>query len=89
LRDTLAEFDGIVYLVDATDSESSKAELDSLLADKTILKPLLVLVQKPDASGIANEEILMQELCLEEAIAKVRNCIVQLRSMCEPCPFTG
>ena len=89
MRDTLAEFDGIVYLVDATDSESSKAELDSLLADKTISKPLLVLVQKPDALGIANEEILMQELCLEEAIAKVRNCTVQLRSMCEPCPFTG
>ena len=79
MRDSLAEFDGIVYLVDATDSESLKAELDSLLADKTISKPLLVLVQKPDASDIANEEILMQELCLEEAIAKVRNCIVQLR----------
>ena len=84
MRDSLAEFDGIVYLVDAMDFESSKAELDGLLADKAISKPLLVLVQKPDASGVADEQILMQELCLGEAIAKVRNCIVQQRSMYEP-----
>ena len=88
LRDSLAEFDGIVYLVGATDFESSKAELDSLLADKAISKPLLVLVQKPDSSGIANEEILMQELRLEEAIAKVRNFTFWLRSMYEPRPCT-
>ena len=88
LRDSLAEFDGIVHVVGATDSETSKAELDSLLADKAISKPLLVLVQKPDSSGIANEEILMQELRLEEAIAKVRTFTFWLRSMYEPRPCT-
>jgi len=70
MRIYLPEYDGIAFLVDATDSESvakSKAELNSLLTDEAIsnLKPILVLVQKPDASGIANEEILVQELCLE------------------------
>lgn len=34
-----------------------------------IMKPILVLVQKPNASGIAKEETLVQELCLEEVIA--------------------
>ena len=88
MRDSLAEFDGIVYVVGATDFESLKAELDSLLADKDISKPLRVLVQKADSSGIANEEILMQELRLEEAIAKVRNLTFWLRSMYEPRPCT-
>ena len=81
MRVYLPEYDGIVFLVDATDSKS-KSELNSLLTDKAIsyLKPILVLVQRPDPSGIANEEILIQELCLEEPIAKVRNCS-RLRSM--------
>jgi len=78
MRVYLPEYDGIVFLVDATDSESfskSKTELNSLLTDKAIsnLKPILVLVQRPNPSGIANEEILIQELCLEEPIAKVHN----------------
>ena len=77
MRVYLPRYDGIVFLVGASDSESfsksSRAELDSILTDKAILKPILILVQKPDASGIANEETLVQELCLEEAIAKVRN----------------
>jgi signal recognition particle receptor subunit beta len=79
MRVYLSEYDGIVFLLDATDSKSfskSKADLNSLLTDKAIsnLKPILVLVQRPDPSGIANEEVLLQELCLEELIAKVLNC---------------
>ena len=90
-RQMLPKSDGIVYLVDAIDPESSsssKAELNDILADEALSKPILVLVPKPDASGIANEETLMQELCMGEAIAKVRHCIVWLRSMYESCLFT-
>ena len=47
-----------MYLADVIDPESfssAKAELDDILADKAVSKPMLVLVPKPDASGIANE----------------------------------
>jgi len=79
----------IVFLVDATDSKSfskSKSELNSLLTDKAISdsKPILVLVQRPDPSDIANEEILVQELCLEEAIANVCNFSWLVWPMYEP-----
>lgn len=80
-----------MYLVDAIESESlssSKAELDIILADKAISKSIPVLVPKPDASGIANEETVVQELDIGEAITKVRCCVIRLRSMFEPCPFT-
>jgi hypothetical protein len=75
----LTEFDAIVYVVNPTDSESfsrTKEELDSLLVDQAISKPILVLVQKPYATGITNEEILQQESYLERQIAKVRNRII-------------
>ncbi len=67
--------------MDVIDPESFFSELDNILADKAVSKPMLVLVPKPDASGIANEETVMQELGLGEAIAKVRYCIVRLRSL--------
>jgi len=80
-----------VYLMDTVDSElfsQSKAELDDILTDKAISKPILVLVVKPDASGFANEETLVQELGIGEAIANVRRCVILLRSMYESCLFT-
>jgi len=82
MRVDLPEHDGIVFLVDATDPNRSPNRKQSLLIDKAIsnLKPILVLVQKPDASGIANKEILNQELCLEEQLQRFVN-LSRLRSM--------
>jgi len=52
----------IIYLgVDATESES-KAQLVAFLLAKQ--HGILLMTQKLDASGITNEEILMQEFAL-------------------------
>jgi len=80
---SLSEFDGIVYILDTTDADSlsrSKGELSSLLANEAILKPILVLISKPEPSGTANEEKLVQEMGLEDAIAKVWVSFIPLSS---------
>ncbi|CAA7267617.1 unnamed protein product [Cyclocybe aegerita] len=72
-RQSLTDYDSIVYVVDPTDADSlstSKEELNRVLADEALTKPILVLISKPDASGVANEGSLVQELGLEQAVEK-------------------
>ncbi|KAJ3496929.1 hypothetical protein NLJ89_g10417 [Agrocybe chaxingu] len=71
-RQSLADYDSIVYVLDATDNDSlstSKEELNGVLTDEALTKPILILVPKADASGVANESLL-QELGLKQAVAK-------------------
>lgn len=72
-RSSLHDFDGIVYVADNTDSESistSKEELENLLGDETISKPILGLILKSNASGIPNEKKLVQELGIAEKVGE-------------------
>jgi hypothetical protein len=70
-RSALSDFDGIVYLVDVIDPTQlalSKEELDGLLNDETLSKPILILAPKSSSLG---EEELRQQLNVQEAITKV------------------
>jgi len=69
-RSYLSDHDGIVYVVDARDPAGlalSKAELDDLLNDETLSKPILVLALKSNTFG---EEELRQQLNIEGALTK-------------------
>lgn len=76
-RPSLPDFDGIVYVADNTDSESTsttKEDIESLLGDETISRPILVLIPTSDTSGTANEKKLVEELGVAEKVGeKVRN----------------
>jgi hypothetical protein len=70
-RSSVSDSDGIVYLIDATDSTQlalSKEELDGLLNDETLLssKPILILALESNAS-----EGLQQQLNFQPAITNV------------------
>jgi len=63
-KDYFPAVDGVVFLVDAFDTErfpEAKAELDSLLADEQISSaPILVLGNKIDVPGAASEDQIRQ-----------------------------
>lgn len=63
-RADLSDYDGVVYLVDAKELNRSKEELNSLLADEALSKPILIL-------GSKSEGNLFEELNLQETITKV------------------
>ncbi|KJA16297.1 hypothetical protein HYPSUDRAFT_219534 [Hypholoma sublateritium FD-334 SS-4] len=72
-RPSLPDFDGIVYVADNTDSESSsmaKEDIESLLGDKAISRPILILIPTSDASGTLNEKKLVEELGVAKLVGE-------------------
>ncbi|RDB29341.1 GTP-binding protein SAR1a [Hypsizygus marmoreus] len=63
-RSSLPEFDGIVYVVDTKDSSwltVAKEELNGLLNDETLSKPILILVAKSDPSEEAELDAITKQ----------------------------
>jgi len=62
-RCTLNEYNGIVYVVDTMDVETSKRELHGLLSDGALTLPILVLARTSDqmAAGTLRKELDFQE----------------------------
>lgn len=67
-KDYLAEVDGLVYLVDSTDTERlalSKHELDRVLEDEEMNEvPVLILGNKIDIDGAVCEDELRELFCV-------------------------
>jgi hypothetical protein len=69
--------------------QHSKDDLHSFLSDRGFSQPIVILVGKPNASGIANDPNLMKKYMLEDVIKNSNGRVSIFAYTLSPTQFVG
>jgi hypothetical protein len=94
MRSTLNRYDGIAFLLSISNRnarvlQDSREELDDILSDPAISKPIVIFVPSENASGHGNDPETISEFWLDDVIREGKGRVSVFAYSLSPNKFVG